>query len=350
MIEFIKNINAVEILKLGAIGLGFLLAVLSFLIINKEQRKKNPSGLILKITQTFMVFSISMVILSIVSEFLMVKPELSMNLGEKKLTIQEIQAVKENELDLNNYFVNSELGFAFKKPNKNWSKIQVERGVSGGFKLMGIESEFITEEKLTAGLQQSPLGKLYLNSTHYYFFNPDSQYTLNTTNSTGNPEIEATLKQIAVSNNLFDLDTTDVEGKQAYIKKLQEYRRQLVGFSKLEIKEAFILTAFPKEFLPEYQKNLTLPSFFINISQIFGNNADKLIANEKQILAGTEIKLANVEIENKQTDLNNKKWFMFTENDHYFFLVEINYPASISSSISRWDELQNILNSFKLIN
>ena len=40
---------------------------------------------------------------------------------------------------------------------------------------------------------------------------------------------------------------------------------------------------------------------------------------------------------------------LFTENDRYFYVIEITYPLSLNSSIDRWDELQETLNSFALI-
>ena len=42
---FEKNINVVDILQIGVIGLGFLLAFLAYYLLTKEQKKINPGRL-----------------------------------------------------------------------------------------------------------------------------------------------------------------------------------------------------------------------------------------------------------------------------------------------------------------
>jgi len=351
--ELLGKLDIVEILKIGAIGLGFLLALLSFLLIKEEQKKKKPSKVIINATRTFMFFSIVILILGILSGFAKSDQTLSLKLGDNVLTINEISFQKVSDLNIDEYYINSEFGFAFKKPNDNWSSIQIEKGISGIYRLMGIKSEYITEKSLEAALENDPIGKLFADSHHYYFINPESKTNISITDSTGNDIIEAYLSQLSQSlldtSNFYALDTTDNEDKVYFLEEMADYRKQLLGFDTLEVKEAFLLSVYPKESLPTYNKNMKLPAFFTSLSTAFGTNTDKLIANEKQILAGMEIQINNVIRGNEIVDFDNKKWILFTENEKYFFTVEISYPPKFSSSINRWDELQDILNSFTLL-
>ncbi len=266
------------------------------------------------------------------------------------------------------YFINSEFGFAFKKPNNNWSDIESAKGIAGAFQIMSIKSQFITEKNIENGFNNSPLGPLFTNVTIYYFFNPDTKTNVEITDSTYNNLINALVKQkgkqlldttqIPEQFNLFDMiigksfppyDTTKAKGKKDYYEDLKNYRRKLIGFDTVEAKESFILSVFPKSYLPLYLQKLSLPAFYTTMSNAMGLNADKLVANENQILSGGEITLNNVKIKKKIISFQNKKWMMFTENEKYFYIIEISYSPQISSSTDLWDDLQDTLNSFTIL-
>ena len=71
-----------------------------------------------------------------------------------------------------------------------------------------------------------------------------------------------------------------------------------------------------------------------------------MIANEKLIFIGIEESLKNLEIEGKNSNLDTNRWFYITQNDDYFFTIEINYSPQINSSINNWEGLKRTLNSF----
>ena len=54
------NLNVVEILRLGVVGLAFLLAFLAYAILRKEQDLTRPRSMMLAAAYIFMVFSIVM--------------------------------------------------------------------------------------------------------------------------------------------------------------------------------------------------------------------------------------------------------------------------------------------------
>lgn len=64
-----ENLNVLEILKLGAIGLGFLLALLSYRLLVKEQSQTKPREAILNAVRTYMIFAITLVLIASIGEF-----------------------------------------------------------------------------------------------------------------------------------------------------------------------------------------------------------------------------------------------------------------------------------------
>ena len=64
-----ENLNVLEILKLGAIGLGFLLALLSYRLLVKEQSQTEPRESILKAVRTYMIFALTLVLIASIGEF-----------------------------------------------------------------------------------------------------------------------------------------------------------------------------------------------------------------------------------------------------------------------------------------
>jgi hypothetical protein len=351
--DFFKDLNVLEILKIGAIGLGFLLALMSYNLIKKEQEKPKPSNTILRSAKGFMIFSIILMLLGIISEFIKTKPNLHVRLGNNEIELNEISYASLSSLDTKKYFINSEYGFAIKKPNNDWSNIEVVRGVGGLLKIMAVKSKFFTEENLQAGFKQNPLGPLFLNASYFYFYNHDSRKNIIITDSTGNDLIDAVLKQrskeLLDTSSFSAYDTTKLEAKKEFYDELNDNRRTIIGFDTAEIKVAFLLSVFPKDSLPVYLKKLKLPAFYTSYSVAMGLSSDKLVANNNQILSGAELTLKNVKVGNKILELQSKKWFMLTENDKYFFVIELSYSPQISSSTNLWDDLQETLNSFTLL-
>ncbi len=62
-----ENWNIVEILKLGLPGLVFLLSILSFKLLSKEQGKVRPSPSILKSIRNFMFINVALAIMTLAS-------------------------------------------------------------------------------------------------------------------------------------------------------------------------------------------------------------------------------------------------------------------------------------------
>lgn len=62
-----KDLNIVEILKLGLPGLVFLLSTLSYRLLSKEQEKKHPAPDMLSSIRNFMYINVTLAILTLIS-------------------------------------------------------------------------------------------------------------------------------------------------------------------------------------------------------------------------------------------------------------------------------------------
>ena len=71
-----NKFDVIEILRLGVIGLGFLLAFLAYRLLAKEQSKKEPHEKNIRAIKQFMGFSIILCLIALVSNFINLnKPE-----------------------------------------------------------------------------------------------------------------------------------------------------------------------------------------------------------------------------------------------------------------------------------
>ena len=62
------NMDVLKILQIGVVGLGFLLAVLAYHLLTKEQKQDTPRQDILKSIYVFMSFSIVLCIIGVASQ------------------------------------------------------------------------------------------------------------------------------------------------------------------------------------------------------------------------------------------------------------------------------------------
>ncbi len=63
-----KGLNVIEILQIGVIGLGFLLALLAYHLLTKERKLKNPRPLIIRSIYVFMSFSMVLCLVGVLSQ------------------------------------------------------------------------------------------------------------------------------------------------------------------------------------------------------------------------------------------------------------------------------------------
>ena len=348
-----KNVDILRILQTGLIGLCFLFSFLSAIIIWKEQKMKQPRSAILKSLKGFMISNIVLVILVIISQFLNQIPKPSVQFGNNALEIKEISNSTSTSLDAKKFFINSEYNFAFKKPNKtDWTDIKKIVGIEGEYRLNGMKREE-NMVKWDSVLRLDSFSRVILNATSYYFYNPKSVTKVELTDNTSDYLIDNLLKLeskgVHDAAGRFGLDTSTKEGQLKIQRHLDTLRRYLLSMSDFETKETFAVSIYPKDSLPSYMKNLKLPAFYSLTTTRSNFYAEKLIAEENQILSGAEITLTNVKLNGKKSDIQIRKWLLYAENEKYFFIINLQYSPQTSSSTALWDDLRATLNSFTFL-
>jgi hypothetical protein len=352
-----KNIDVLEILKLGAIGLGFLLAAMAFILIRREQKRQKPNEGVMRITRIFMTFSLLIMILGIASQLVGNEGILKLSLGKDQLSVKKLTYSSTRKLP-DDYFVSSEYRFAVKQPDgRKWSAISSYNGLMETFKFQRItvgdidfKNDKIDPVAWNTFLDNNPFFKFIDNGKFFMFEKTGSVMNVHTTDSSGNDYINKEMKRYG-GLLLTIHDTTIREQRDKYLEELRNYHHELIGLDTIEAKVGGVISVFPKEALPPVLSRLTLSSFcFMYIRETNSNMfTDKLVAVEDEILVGTEIELTNVIIANRTSDFNSKKYMVFTENEKFFYVIEITYSPQVNSSIALWDDLQEYLNSFTLL-
>jgi hypothetical protein len=64
------NLDVVKVLSYGVIGLGLLLAVMAFTLLQREQAKADSDDKILRSVRTFMAFAVVLCVIGVVAQFL----------------------------------------------------------------------------------------------------------------------------------------------------------------------------------------------------------------------------------------------------------------------------------------
>jgi len=161
-----KEFNVVDILQIGVIGLGFLLAVLAYYLLIKEQKQDPPRSAILNSIYVFMFFSILLCVIGMLSQ-----TEIFSN-GQKEnnSSYQENSTIKSNKNNkLYNYFVYSDdedviqmcniSEFVFSEKIIDTDKIYIEGKITGKILLDNKLNDF---EHLASGYKN----QYYLKITH----------------------------------------------------------------------------------------------------------------------------------------------------------------------------------------
>jgi hypothetical protein len=66
----VEKFDVVQVLQIGVIGLGFLLALLAYRLLSREQSRGKPNADILAQVRTYMIFSLLLCALGLLSEYL----------------------------------------------------------------------------------------------------------------------------------------------------------------------------------------------------------------------------------------------------------------------------------------
>ena len=122
------------------------------------------------------------------------------------------------------------------------------------------------------------------------------------------------------------------------------------------LRNEFLVHVYLKKYLKKefigselIENQLTLPNFFLILGSNLGLNLEKLTADEGSILTGGTYIFRDVKIGQKKTDIQYSRYYHLTEGPIAFYVVEIGYSSATGSSIERWEDLQKMVDSFRII-
>ncbi|MCB0429773.1 MAG: hypothetical protein H6585_07530 [Flavobacteriales bacterium] len=358
-LSMFSNLDVVEVLKLGGIGLGFLIALLAYLIIRNEQKREYMRKGVLLFMGMFMVFAMGILVFVVVSD-----PNrpggASLKLGGNPLALFDPSIAVAGDLTASEYFIDSRLGIAFRKPGSKWSEVKSGKGMRDVLRLSGLEVDIHAAEK---AMQNNALGNLLWNAEYMYFDLPNSQTRVYATDSTST-SLSRSLVEDYEKSYTFDVFKSNFpdsvlaaysEDSLQYFYRFQkalnmhQYRQELVGFDSLDVAERFLVLVYDKKLLPPALSNMSLPSFANILISTQGLNVDELIATQKSIMYGTSISIDHVMFKNKPTTVDIVHAGYVTESEDHFYLVEISHCSQLESNVRTWEELQKILYSLTII-
>lgn len=268
---------------------------------------------------------------------------LDLKLGSNALSIASVKEPREavSALDPHKYYVNSATGFRFKLPaDEAFSKPAMLEGIEG---LLAAKNAVLNPEiqqQLQTNLQVHPLGPAF-QTVKIVRIAYGKSMTVECTDDTTNELIDRILARVKSIAKEQSVELTPED--------LSKARRMAIGLDRLNFQDEFMVTVFDKRKLMEAPIKVTLPSLFVTLTSAMGLFTDKLVADEQSILGGVDLSLQNVKIDQKIGDFAVERWMLLTENKEAFFLVEIAYSPQTQEPLKVWEDLRDMMTSFRAL-
>lgn len=261
--------------------------------------------------------------------------------GDKEISITTKQLKtlpgKLEKFDSQEYYKDSKSGFTFKLPKgKNWSKPE---HISGYFNMLEAKNVIFApgmREQIEMNMMIDPLWPMTEHAETIRITSGDI-YEIEITDETTNDIIKAVLNTVS---ERFEEDELSKE-------ELFRLKRELIGFERLNFSNELTITIYNKKNLRYFKPSL--PGLFNKFLSTAGLSIDQLVTNEEGMLAGLSSTLERVKVNDQIKDWTFNRWFLLTENQNAFFLVEIAYSPQSSKSIQIWEELRSLMDSFHVI-
>lgn len=347
-----KDLNVIEILKLGLIGLGFLLALFSYYLLRQEMRRDNIRPKAISAIKFFMLFSTTISILTIFWEVFKQPDNLKIIFGNREFSVSPLKPVNISQVNASDYYINSDYDFAFKKVDNNlWTKVKEYDGLDGFFELNFNKADSAYRIQLLEQIELSPVGQMITHQKMFQVANLNSSLSIELTDSTTNPQIDHQMKLVRESIlKEEEYDLNDPDEIAALNDNLQEFKNSyFLNVRHLNFQNQFVVSVLPKSFLPDYLKTMSVSDFFKYSSEAIPS-ISQLIATQNSILVkGVSTRFSNVLVNNKPGEFQSDKLLLYGENNKYFYIVEITYSPQANMPTQTWSDLEELQKSFTLI-
>ena len=346
---YMEIFNSLTLIKLGSIAFALTLALFTYRLLKKEQKNENSNKSIVRYALLLLGFILATSVFIIVTN---ISHSNFLGITFSGNTIQLFNANSpSNNINSDEYFHNSDIGFSILKPQKNWSRIKRGSGLIDFLKMSGLKQEEVTSEKL-AEYNNDPFLQVFNFVTFFSFNQKEEHLELKFTDSTEvrylKPYQENYYKQTLealnreYSNNL----------KQNMIwadSLTQMAMHAILANLNIDFSAKLKLIAFPKNTFDSGLSGLSLAGFYNVYSSSFGMNVSEIVANKTGILMGVNSLLENVLINNIPQDLEINRYTHFSESEDYFFILEISHSPQSGKNNKQWNELSNVMESFRAL-
>lgn len=305
---------------------------------NDKKKKSNAYG---KVPYRWIFLSLVAILIFVFFSYIAPKlssASLQLNIAEKTISINTTQLSVDHKkveaIDPKDHFVDSSLGFIFKRPlSGGWSKPKTINGFSEYLKAKNVSLHQMLIEQLEANLKFDPYGPAIMDMVSVRM-TKGKTVNLKITGETTNELIERI-----------------ISGKPNEIMESEKMllRKAIIGFEEMDYTNEIVIQRFDKGILESAPIKISLPNFAVKV--LAGNSIyiDRLVANERTVLAGGSIKLNDVLVDGQKRSFRFDRLFLITESQEAFYMVDIGFSPDTESSLQVWEDLRAILNSFRVL-
>jgi len=273
--------------------------------------------------------------------------ELSMQIGDKKLSVpgKQLNVVSPPTGALpETLYVDSQRGFQLDLPKSaGWSR--AEQLDFGGYLLrQGLLPSHEAIPKFKDALSIHPMGKMLAEASVMCVYEGDP-VEVEITDSTTTDALEAMLARA--------VQVAARRGEKITDEQLSEQRKEIVAkktpVRKLPVQNSFAVMTMGKALAADSDIPPTLANVFVqNISQS-GGAVENLVADDRTILYGSTQTWHNVLINGKQGELTTYAINQLTQSDRFIYMISIAFSPQTRQSLEVWNELQKMMQSFRML-
>lgn len=277
---------------------------------------------------------------------------LGFELEGKKISVNTSQTVlaKPETLpsDTASVYSDSQRGFMFALPaSKNWSKPQ--HLDIGSFNVeLGLSPDIETWNKTKEAGTVLPMGKMMVEA-NVVSVEHGEPLDCELTDKTSSRQIDTLLNRLVELAKKEEESPDDEELNEMVEATRKQLIRGQTGIERLKLKNTFSVVIYDKALAQESPIVPSLGNFFLQLMRIVPVVVDKLVANEESILWGATQTLTNVMINGSQCDVTTYSLERLLQSNDLMFLVTVRFYPQTEESISVWEELREMFDSFRVV-
>ena len=273
---------------------------------------------------------------------------LTMNSGGQKLSIQSTTpAVVDPPAGVipESLYVDSQREFQLELPKSgNWSPPKQFNDIGCYFVELGILADSNAIPAFKEALAIAPMGKMIADSW-ILSIAQGKQIVAEFTDATTNDAIEGALKRY--------VQFAEGQGEKLTDQQLSTIRSDIVRqknpLSRIPVQNCFSVTILDKTLATDSEIEPTLANLFVQNIAAVGGTVDRLVADDRAILAGSSQTWRNVLVDGKQGELSYFNINQYIESDRYVYIINIVFSPQTRKSLEVWEDLQRMMSSFKML-